>query len=189
MQWEYAYHIYFVVLWGNSLSPWNRAGQDENIKKNEMPAVLGYANNFQDNYFQGHIKHLPGWVPSSGPGRLFKGWRTLSAECIAIQHVFLTVIRWIVIFSLDSIIHSLNTWAQIYNKGHSIGEFLFSHDNKVSQRDYNNFPSQSLYLTRYKNCPYRKAWWKKNPTQRNLKDARILTWYQNSILKTKNYKL
>ena len=154
-----------------------------------MPAVLGYANNFQDNYFQGHIKHLPGWVPSSGPGRLFKGWRTLSAECIAIQHVFLTVIRWIVIFSLDSIIHSLNTWAQIYNKGHSIGEFLFSHDNKVSQRDYNNFPSQSLYLTRYKNCPYRKVWWKKNPTQRNLKDARILTWYQNSILKTINQKL
>ena len=29
--------------------------RDEKIKKNSVPAVLGYANNFQDNYFQGQI--------------------------------------------------------------------------------------------------------------------------------------
>ena len=78
-------------------------------------------------------------------------------HCYPVDNVFLTVIRWIVIFSLDSVIHSLNDWAQIYNKGHSVSEFLFSPDNKASERDYNNFPSQSLHLTRYKNCPYRKG--------------------------------
>ena len=139
---------------------------------------------------------FPGWVPSSGPGRFFKGWITLSAECIAIQwiaqYVFLTVIRWIVIFSLDSVIHSLNDWAQIYNKGHSVSEFLFSPDNKASERDYNNFPSQSLYLTRYKNCPYRKGLMKEKSNPRKFKwrkglDMISKLYSKNQRSKTKNY--
>ena len=134
---------------------------------------------------------FPGWVPSSGPGRFFKGWITLSAECIAIQwiaqYVFLTVIRWIVIFSLDSVIHSLNDWAQIYNKGHSVSEFLFSPDNKASERDYNNFPSQSLYLTRYKNCLYREGLMKEKSNSSKFKRHKDLDMI--SKLFSKNRKL
>ena len=37
------------------------------------------------------------------------------------------------IYPLDSVIHSFEKRAQIYNKGHSVTEFLFSHENKVKE--------------------------------------------------------
>ena len=37
------------------------------------------------------------------------------------------------IYPLDSVIHSLKNRAQIYNKGHSVTEFLFSHEIKVKE--------------------------------------------------------
>ena len=97
------------------------------------------------------------------------------------------LIRWIVIYPLDSVILSLNNWAQIYNKGYSVTEFLFSHDNKVSQRDYNSFPSQSLYLTRYKNCPYRKSLVKEKSNSSKFKRRQDLDMI--SKLFSKNRKL
>ena len=91
------------------------------------------------------------------------------------------------IFSLDSVIHSLNDWAQIYNKGHSVSEFLFSPDNKASERDYNNFPSQSLYLTRYKNCLYREGLMKEKSNSSKFKRHKDLDMI--SKLFSKNRKL
>ena len=124
--------------------------------------------------------------------RLDNAIRWMHRYPVDTQYVFLTVIRWIVIFSLDSVIHSLNDWAQIYNKGHSVSEFLFSPDNKASERDYNNFPSQSLYLTRYKNCPYRKDLMKEKSNPRKFKwrkglDMISKLYSKNQRSKTKNY--
>ena len=48
--------------------------------------------------------------------RLFRGWITLSTGWISIrwitQKVLLTPIRWIAIYPLESVIHSLNNWLQ-----------------------------------------------------------------------------
>ena len=90
------------------------------------------------------------------------------------------------IYPLDSVIHSFKKRAQIYNKGHSVTEFLFSHENKV--KEITIILESTLFLTRYKTVPIKRAWGKKNPTRGNLKDPRILTWYQNSLLNTKNQK-
>ena len=123
--------------------------------------------------------------------RLFKSRITLSTGEIAIhwiaQYFFSTVIRWIVIYLLNSVIHSLNNWAQIYNKRHSVTQFLFSNDNKVSQRDYNNFSSQSLYLTRYKNCLYREGLVKEKSNSSKFKRHKDLDMI--SKLFSKNRKL
>ena len=81
----------------------------------------------------------------------------------------------------------MNNWAQIYNKGHSVTQFLFSHDNKVSQRDYDNFPSQSLYLTRYKNCLYREGFMKEKSNSSKFKRRKDLDMI--SKLFSKNRKL
>ena len=82
----------------------------------------------------------------------------------------------------------LNNWAQIYNKGYSVIEFLFSLDNKVSQRDYNNFPSQSLYLTRYKNCPYRKSLVKEKSNSSKFKRRQDLDMISKLFSKTRKLK-
>ena len=82
----------------------------------------------------------------------------------------------------------LNNWAQIYNKGYSVIEFLFSLDNKVSQRDYNNFPSQSLYLTRYKNCLYREGLMKEKSNSSKFKRRQDLDMISKLFSKTRKLK-
>ena len=47
--------IFILLHYGKTVSARETEQRDEKIKKNSVPAVLGYANNFQDNYFQGRI--------------------------------------------------------------------------------------------------------------------------------------
>ena len=47
--------IFILLHYGKTVSARETEQQDENIKKNAIPVVLGYANNYQDNYFQGQI--------------------------------------------------------------------------------------------------------------------------------------
>ena len=47
--------IFISLHYGKTVSACETEQRDENIKKNAIPAVLGYANNYQDNYFQVQI--------------------------------------------------------------------------------------------------------------------------------------
>lgn len=47
--------IFILLHYGKTVSARETEQRDENIKKNAIPVVLGYANNYQDNYFQGQI--------------------------------------------------------------------------------------------------------------------------------------
>ena len=73
------------------------------------------------------------------------------------------------IYPLDSVIHSFKNRAQIYNKGHSVTEFLFSHENKVKE-----ITESILCLTRYKNCPNKKGLVKEESNSRKFKRPKDL---------------
>ena len=47
--------IFILLHYGKTVSACETEQRDENIQKNAIPVVLGYANNYQDNYFQGQI--------------------------------------------------------------------------------------------------------------------------------------
>ena len=61
-----------------------------------------------------------------------------------------------------------------------------------SQRGYDNFSSQSLFLIRYKNCPYRKGLAKEESNSRKFKRPKDLVMISklsstHQKPKTKNY--
>ena len=95
------------------------------------------------------------------------------------------------IYPLDSVIHSFKKRAQIYNKGHSVTEFLFSHENKV--KEITIILESTLFLTRYKNCPNKKGMGKEKSNSRKFKRPKDLDMIsklssKHQKPKTKNYK-